>query len=110
MLTGRFHDDPGLASRVSPGRRFMNGINTSNIARTAPLLATLKAVAAAHGISVAQAALAWTVRFHDGAIVAIPGASKPRQAAEAAEAMRVKLSPKELAAIDAASWRCVAGG
>jgi aryl-alcohol dehydrogenase-like predicted oxidoreductase len=110
MLTGRFHDDPGLASRVSPGRRFMNGINPANIARTAPLISTLGQVAAAHGISVAQASLAWTVRFHDGAIVAIPGASKPRQATEAAEAMRVKLSPKELSDIDVASWRCVAGG
>ena len=110
MLTGRFHDDPGLASRVSPGRRFMNGITPAHLARTAPLLATLRAVASAHGISVAQAALAWTVRFHGDAIVAIPGASKPRQAAEAAEAMRVKLSPRELADIDAASWRCAAGG
>jgi aryl-alcohol dehydrogenase-like predicted oxidoreductase len=110
MLTGRFHDDPGLASRVSPGRRFMNGINPGKIARTAPLIETLGQVAGAHGISVAQAALSWTVQFHDGAVVALPGASKPRQAAEAADAMRVKLSPKELAAIDAASWRCVAGG
>lgn len=109
MLTGRFHDDPGLASRVSAGRRFMNGITPSNIGRTAPLLATLKAVASAHGISAAQAALAWTVRFHGDAIVAIPGASKPRQATEAAEAMHVKLSARELADIDAASRRCAAG-
>ncbi len=110
MLTGRFHDDPDLASRISPGRRFMNGITPANIARTAPLFATLRAVAAAHGICVAQVALAWTVRFHGDAIVAIPGASKPRQATESAEAMRVKLSPKELADIDAASWRCATGG
>jgi aryl-alcohol dehydrogenase-like predicted oxidoreductase len=110
MLTGRFHDDPALAARLAPGRRFLNGITPARLAATAPLIATLEQVAAAHGISVAQAALAWTVRFHGGAVVAIPGASKPRQASEAAEAMRVKLSPKELAAIDAASWRCVAGG
>jgi aryl-alcohol dehydrogenase-like predicted oxidoreductase len=110
LLTGRFHDDPALAARLAPGRRFLNGITPARLAATAPLIATLEQVAAAHGISVAQAALAWTVRFHGGAVVAIPGASKPRQASEAAEAMRVKLSPKELAAIDAASWRCVAGG
>jgi aryl-alcohol dehydrogenase-like predicted oxidoreductase len=110
MLTGRFHDDPALAARLAPGRRFLNGITPARLAATAPLLATLRAVAAAHGITAAQAALAWTVRFHGDAVVAIPGASKPRQAAESAEAIRVKLSPKELAAIDAASWRCVAGG
>jgi aryl-alcohol dehydrogenase-like predicted oxidoreductase len=110
LLTGRFHDDPALVVRLAPGRRFLNGITPARLAATAPLIDTLRAVAAAHGISVAQAALAWTVRFHDGAVVAIPGASKPRQATESAEAMLVKLSPKELADIDAASWRCVAGG
>jgi aryl-alcohol dehydrogenase-like predicted oxidoreductase len=108
MLTGRFHDDPGLAARLSPGRRFMNGITPSHIARTAPLIRTLKAVAAAHEITVAQAALAWTIAFHDSALVAIPGASKPAQAAEAGTAMAVRLSPRELADIDDASRRCAA--
>jgi len=110
MLTGRFHDDPALAARLAPGRRFLNGIIPARLAATAPLLATLRAVAAAHGITAAQAALAWTVRFHGEAVVAIPGATKPRQAAESAEAMRVALSRKELADIDAASWRCLTGG
>jgi len=110
MLTGRFHDDPALAARLAPGRRFLNGITPKRLAATTPLLQALRAVASAHGISAAQAALTWTVRFHGDAIVAIPGASKPRQATEAAEAMRVRLSPKELADIDAASWRCLAGG
>jgi aryl-alcohol dehydrogenase-like predicted oxidoreductase len=110
LLSGVFHDDPSLVSRLAPGRRFLNGITPARLAATAPLLATLRAVAAAHGITAAQAALAWTVRFHGEAVVAIPGASKPRQAAESAEAMRVKVSPKELADIDAASWRCLTGG
>jgi aryl-alcohol dehydrogenase-like predicted oxidoreductase len=108
VLTGRFHDDPGLASTLSRGRRFMNGITPPRLAASAPLIAALREVAAANGVTVAQAALAWTVTFHDGAVVAIPGASKARQAAEAAEAMRLKLSAKELAALDAASWRAVA--
>ncbi len=109
MLTGRFHDDPGLAARLSPGRRFMNGITPARLAATAPLVETLRKVAAAHGVSVAQAALAWTVTFHDGAVVAIPGASKPGQAAESAAAMDVRLSARELADIDEASRRCAAG-
>jgi len=110
MLTGRFHDDPGLAARLSRGRRFMNRITPARLAATAPLIGTLRKVAAAHGVTVAQAALAWTVSVHDGAVVAIPGASKPRQAAEAAEALHVKLSTREMAEIDEASWRCIAAG
>jgi aryl-alcohol dehydrogenase-like predicted oxidoreductase len=110
VLTGRFHDDPGLVARLAPGRRFMNGITPARLAETAPLIDSLRAVARAHGVTVAQVALAWTIRFHGDAIVAIPGASKPRQATEAAEAMGVKLSAKELGDIDAASRACAADG
>jgi aryl-alcohol dehydrogenase-like predicted oxidoreductase len=30
MLTGRFHDDPALAARLAPGRRFLNGITPAH--------------------------------------------------------------------------------
>jgi aryl-alcohol dehydrogenase-like predicted oxidoreductase len=108
MLTGRFHDDPGLIARLHSGRRFMNGISPARLAATAPLVGMLRKVAAAHGVTVAQAVLAWTVSFHGSDVVAIPGASKPGQAAESAAAMDVRLSPRELADLDEASRRCAA--
>jgi len=106
MLTGRFHDDPGLAAKLTAPRRFMNGITPARLAATAPLMRKLKAVAAAHGVTPAQAALAWTIAAHDGAVVAIPGSSKPAQAEQAADAMRLRLSEREMADLDQASRAC----
>jgi aryl-alcohol dehydrogenase-like predicted oxidoreductase len=109
MLTGRFHDDPSLAGGLPRGRRFMNGITPARLAATAPLLGTLKSVARAHGVAPAQVALAWTVSFHDDEVVAIPGASKPVQAEQAAAAMALRLSAREMADLDETSRRCSAG-
>jgi aryl-alcohol dehydrogenase-like predicted oxidoreductase len=108
MLTGRFHDDPVLAAKVSRPRRFMNGITPARLAATAPLIATLKEVAGAHGVTVATVALAWTLEVHDGAVVAIPGASKPAQAEQAAAAMQLRLSPREMRDIDGDSRQAAA--
>jgi aryl-alcohol dehydrogenase-like predicted oxidoreductase len=108
MLTGRFHDDPGLTARLPRGRRFMNGITQARLAVTAPLIETLKAVARAHGATPSQVALAWTIGCHDGMVVAIPGASKPAQAEQSAAAMSLRLSSREMADIDEASKRCAA--
>ncbi len=103
ILTGRFHEEPGLQKAVLPGRRMMSGLSNRTLARTAGLVALLGQVARAHGTTVAQVALAWTVSFHGRAIVAIPGASKPAQARAAAEAMQIVLSEKELSDIGDAS-------
>jgi aryl-alcohol dehydrogenase-like predicted oxidoreductase len=108
MLTGRFHDDPGLVAKLPSPRRFMNGITPARLAATAPLIQRLKAVASAHGVTTAQAALAWTIGVHDGAVVAIPGSSKPAQAEQAAEAMRLRLSECEMTDLDRVSRECTA--
>jgi aryl-alcohol dehydrogenase-like predicted oxidoreductase len=103
MLTGRFHDEPALVKSLRPGRRFMNGFTPERLARTKPLIEELSRAADAHGITVTQAALAWTVTFHGKAVTAIPGATKPAQAAALAGAMSTALSEKEMSLLDAAS-------
>ena len=55
---------------------------------------------ASHGATPAQVALAWLVTYYGEAVVAIPGASRPEQAAEAAAAMDVRLSAGEIERID----------
>lgn len=103
MLTGRFHEEPGLVKSLRPGRRLMGGLSRESIARTAPLIEELGAVARAHDVSVAQVVLSWTVDFHGRALVAIPGASKPDQVRASAAAMDLTLSEKELSRIDEVS-------
>ncbi len=105
VLTGRYHDDPararalpyGRRSRLSPSSRFLT---PEGLARSAPLIAELRAVGEAHGATPAQVALAWLVTYYGEAVVAIPGASRPEQAAEAAAAMDLRLTAAEVERID----------
>jgi aryl-alcohol dehydrogenase-like predicted oxidoreductase len=107
ILTGKFHDDPGLATKVSAGRKLFGAFSARGLERTAPLVRGLKEIARAHGATPSQVALAWLIGFHGEAVVAIPGASKPRHAEESAGAMQLTLSAKELSRIDELSreWR-----
>ena len=58
--------------------------------------------------SPSQVALAWLITFYGETVVAIAGASKPRQATEAAGAMSLKLSAAERSRLDQLSRATVA--
>lgn len=103
ILTGRFHEDPAAAASVTRLRRISGSISAGTIARTAPLVAELRRVGAAHGASASQVALNWLISRWGETVVAIPGASKPSQAAEAAGAMAFELAAAELDSIDSLS-------
>jgi aryl-alcohol dehydrogenase-like predicted oxidoreductase len=108
LLTGRYHDDPALGRALPWGRRSRLGaasrfLTPAGLARTAPLIAELHAVGEAHGASVAQVALAWLVTHYGDTVVAIPGASRPEQAAATAAAMDLLLTEAETARIDTIS-------
>ena len=105
MLTGRFHDDPGAVAKLRAPRRLMNRINPSELRRIAPLIDVLRSIGGAHGASICQVALNWTVSFHGDSVLAIPGATRPPQAAESAAALGFVLSRDELDRIDDASRR-----
>ena len=108
VLTGRYHDDPAAAralpwarrSRLSPSSRFLK---PEGLRRAEPLIAELRAVGEAHGATVAQVALAWLVTQYGDTVVAIPGASRPEQAAAAAAAGDLRLTEAEMASIDGLS-------
>lgn len=59
---------------------------------------TLKSVAAEHGATPAQIALAWVLREPD--IIAIPKASQPQHIRENRAALDIELTPEDLAKID----------
>jgi aryl-alcohol dehydrogenase-like predicted oxidoreductase len=105
ILTGRFHEDPARVKALSWGRRsrlsgFARFLTPEGLARTAPLIAELRSVAEAHNATPGQVALAWLVTYYGEAVVAIPGASKPEHATEAAAAMDLRLTADEIARID----------
>jgi aryl-alcohol dehydrogenase-like predicted oxidoreductase len=101
LLTGRYHDDPGEARARSFARRMMGRVYGSGaVARTMPLIAAMRAIGRAHGVSVSQVALAWLLAHYGDTLVAIPGASRPGQAAESAAAMDLRLTSSEMGRLD----------
>ena len=106
LLTGAYHADPRAARARSWARRMMGGVyGRGAVARRRPLIDTMRAIGTAYGVSVAQVALAWLIGRYGDTLVAIPGASKPSQAAESAAAMDVRLTDAERARLDEITGR-----
>jgi aryl-alcohol dehydrogenase-like predicted oxidoreductase len=95
MLTGKFHNNRDLVAAMPRLRRTVNGITNKNLDRTTPLIDAMREVADAHQATVSQVALAWLIINYGDIVIAIPGASKPRHAAEAAGAMNIALNTEE---------------
>jgi aryl-alcohol dehydrogenase-like predicted oxidoreductase len=92
VLTAKFHDNPALVVKMSRRRR---KLFAGNLDGTVPLIDGLRQVAVTHSATVGQVALAWLTTYYGDTVVAIPGASKPHHAEEAASAMRIALSEQE---------------
>lgn len=106
VLTGRLHEDPARLRGHSRSRHRHNPhLREQGLARTAPLIDEMRAIAHAHHVSPTQVALNWLITFYGDTVVAIPGASKPHQAYEAAAAVELKLTGKELERLAAAGER-----
>lgn len=95
MLTGKFHADRRLVDSM-PRLRRLTGYNAKRLDRIAGLIAALRDIATQHTATITQIALAWLTSFYGETVVAIPGASKPHHADEAAVAMHVTLTTGEL--------------
>ncbi len=100
LLTGKFHRDPKLLESRPLFRRLRL---RKLIDKSRPLIELLEAIASAKGVSPSQVALNWLVCFHGETVVTIPGASKPRHAAESAGAMSFELNEDDLSRIDEVS-------
>ena len=103
LLSGKFHRDPALI-RARPGpRKWMTGFRRTGLELSGPVVTAVDRVAAAHGSTASQVALNWLVHFHGDTVVAIPGATSVKQAAENAGALNFQLSEAELTELDEVS-------
>lgn len=82
LLSGKFHDDPGLLQKLTGPRKMMPSFRKRGLARSRPLVDELKKIAAAHGATPSQVALNWLAHFHGETVVVIPGATRRRHAEE----------------------------
>ncbi|MFG3493957.1 aldo/keto reductase [Streptomyces sp. NPDC047928] len=102
FLTGAFAD----AAKDLPDddfRRHQPRFSGDNARRNAALLEPVHTVAAAHGATAAQVALAWVhqrAAVHGLAVVPIPGTRKRARLMENAAATRLTLTPEDLALLE----------
>jgi aryl-alcohol dehydrogenase-like predicted oxidoreductase len=78
----------------------MSAFRASGLARTRPLVDEVRRIAAARGVTPSQVALNWLLHSHGETVVAIPGASRPRHAEDAAGAMGFRLAPDEIGRLE----------
>lgn len=97
LLTGRYDESYRPSNPVRRNASWL----PENLRALRPLLDTLRDVAAAHGASPAQVALAWVV--HHPNTVAIPGASSVAQLESNAAAADLALTAAEHAGLTAAA-------
>ena len=97
LLTGKFHKDPEILKQTPFGRRMRL---RREIERSRPLIQALEEVALKHDATPAQIALNWLIYFQGETVVAIPGASKVKQAEESALSMNFRISDDDLARLD----------
>jgi aryl-alcohol dehydrogenase-like predicted oxidoreductase len=104
LLTGKYHKNPELLQNK---HIFFRTQLKSGIEKTRTLVAVMEEIGAKYNVTAAQVALNWVISFHGETVVTIPGATKVRQAEEAAGAMYFKLSDEELSRLDELSraWR-----
>jgi aryl-alcohol dehydrogenase-like predicted oxidoreductase len=97
LLTGKYHKNPEFLAKKF---FFYRTRLQSGLEKTRSLVAALEEIGARHNVTAAQVALNWVVSFHGDTVVTIPGATKVRQAEEAAGAMHFRLSEDELSELD----------
>jgi len=102
FLTGSFvNADSDLTA--GDFRRQQPRFTGDNAVANAALLEPIRSVAAAHGVSVGQIALAWVHRqaaTHGLPVVPIPGTRRPTRVEENAAATRVELTESDLAVLE----------
>jgi aryl-alcohol dehydrogenase-like predicted oxidoreductase len=100
LLSGKYHKNPGLLSRMSGFRKAMM---QRNLERSRPLIDAMDEMASKYDATIAQVALNWVINFNGEIVVTIPGATKVKQAEEAAGAMKFRLTDDDMARLDVVS-------
>lgn len=87
ILIGQASRRPCPGQGVHPLRLRAKGLSPRELNRTAPLIEAMRGIAGEHQSTVGQVALARLAKLYDGSVIPIAGASRARQAQEAAGAL-----------------------
>lgn len=100
LLSGKFHDDPHSVQSMAGFRKRKLLFRPKGLEKSRSVINALKELAGKYQVTPAQIALNWLIHFHGDVVVAIPGATKIRQAEDNARSMHFKLTKDELDYLD----------
>ncbi len=102
LVTGKFHDDPGLVRKTGYRRHFPQ-FKPKGLEKSKPLIDLLKSLAEKYNATPSQIALNWLIHYHGDTVVVIPGATKAKHAEENTGAMTFRMEAEDMLRIDEAS-------
>jgi aryl-alcohol dehydrogenase-like predicted oxidoreductase len=102
LLTGKFHDNPGLLNNLGM-RKYMPQFKPGGLEKSLPVIKLIKELAVKYNVTPSQIALNWLIYFNGSSVVAIPGATKETHVKENAGAMSFRLSDEDMDRLDKAS-------
>jgi len=105
LLSGKFHENPGLIRKRSGYRKYMRAFKPRGLEKSRPVIQALRELAQKYQVTPAQIALNWLVNFHGEIVVAIPGATSAAQAQENIGTLTFSLNREELGHLDKVSSR-----
>ena len=100
LVSGKFHDNPGLIKSRSGWRKYKKGFSRKGLSASLPVIEELRNIAKRHNSSPSQVALNWLINYSSDTVFAIPGATKPQHAKDNLGAMQITLSEKEMEILD----------
>lgn len=102
LLTGKFHDNPGLLNNIGY-RKYMPNFSRKGMEKSLPVIKLVKELAEKYNVSTSQIALNWLINFSGNTVVAIPGATKESHVKENTGAMTFRLSEEDMDRLDKVS-------
>lgn len=103
ILSGKFHDDPGLIRKRSGYRKYMRAFKPKGLERSRGVVQALRELAGKYRMTPSQIALNWVINFCGEAVVAIPGATSSTQAKDNTGSMKFELTADDIHHLDEVS-------
>ena len=103
LVSGKFHIDQKLIKKRIGSRKHMYKFQKKGLFKSQLVIDKLKNIAEEYNATSSQVALNWLINFHGDMVVAIPGATKIKQAKENTGAMNFVLNKKNLDILDQVS-------
>lgn len=103
IVSGKFHDNPELIKSRPGYRKYLSAFKPEGLEKSRPVVQALEKLAEKYNATSSQIALNWVINFCGDSVVAIPGATKLKQAEENAGSSKFKLTKDELGQLDEVS-------